>query len=52
MHAARVTVVVPCVCVCRVITLQSGKCSEHARTVGVVVCQGIDITQSHGRFVA
>ena len=34
------------------ITLRSGKCSEHARAVGVVVLQGIDITQSHGRLVA
>ena len=34
------------------ITLRSGKCSEHARTVGVVVRQGIDIMQSHSRLVA
>ena len=26
--------------------LRSGKCSEYARAVGVVVCQGINITQS------
>ena len=33
---------------------RSGKCSENARAVGVVVRQGIDIynTQSHGRLVA